>query len=88
MLRVSEIFERFERMFYKFVCSTFWGLGLMDKQRMVGLDRLHGHISKNRNVKKSQGGREQLGCFQTFLLASALRAGASGLIQWSGEAEL
>jgi hypothetical protein len=78
MIRVSEIFERFGRMFYKFVCSTFWGLGLMDKQRMVGLDRLHNHIKKNRKVEKGQGGRERLGCFRTFLLASALRAGASG----------
>jgi hypothetical protein len=75
-------------MFCKFVCSTFWGLGLMDKQRMVGLDRLHKHIGKNRKVEKGQGGRERLGYFQTILLASALRAGASGLIQWSGEAEL
>jgi hypothetical protein len=60
----------------------------MDKQRMVGLDRLHSHISKNRKVEKGQGGRERLGCFQTFLLVFALRAGASGLIRWSGETEL
>jgi hypothetical protein len=88
MLKVFEIFERFERMFYKFVCSTFWGLGLMDKQRMVGLDRLQSYINKNRKVEKGQGRRERLGCFHTFLLASALRAGASGLIQWSAKAEL
>jgi hypothetical protein len=60
----------------------------MNKQKMMGLDRLHSHISKNRKVEKGQGGRERLGCFQSSLLASALRAGASGLIQWSGEAEL
>jgi hypothetical protein len=60
----------------------------MDKQRMVRLDRLHSHISKNRKVEKGQGGRERLSCFQIFLLASVLRAEASGLIQWSGEAEL
>jgi hypothetical protein len=88
MLRVSKIFERFRKMFYKFVCPTFWGLGSVDKQRTVGLDRLHSRVSKSRKVEKGQGGRERLGCFQTFLLASALRAGASGLIQWSGEAEL
>jgi hypothetical protein len=45
---------------------------------MMGLDRLHSHISKKQKVEKGQGGRERLGCFQTFLLASALSAGASG----------
>jgi hypothetical protein len=54
MIRVFEICERLGKMFYKFVCSTFWGLGLMDKQRMVGLDRLHSHISKNRKVERAK----------------------------------
>jgi hypothetical protein len=66
MIRVFEIFERFGRMFHKFVCSTFWGLGLMEKERMVGLDRLHNHIRKNGNVEEKPRRKRTVGLFSNI----------------------
>jgi hypothetical protein len=66
MIRVFEIFERFGRMFYKFACSTFWGPGLMEKERMVGLDRLHSHIRKNGNVEESPRRKRTVGLFSNI----------------------
>jgi hypothetical protein len=66
MVRVSKTFKRFGRRFYKFVCSTFLGFGLLVEQRWWGRTDCT-VISEETCAWRSQGGRERFGCFPSRL---------------------
>jgi hypothetical protein len=58
MIRVFEIFKRFGRMFYKFVCSTFWGLGLMEERKNGGVGQIAQLYQKERECERKAKAKE------------------------------
>jgi hypothetical protein len=87
MIRAFEIFERFGRNVLQVFLLDLLGTWLDGQTKNGGVEQIAQSYQKEQESGKGQDGIERLGCFQTFLLTSALRAGASWVL-FSGPGRL